>query len=111
MISEMTIQTALRTAATAALATDLMSRKNAHVLAIIGTGAQSEFQVRALQLVRDISEVRYFDLDHKAMDKFAKNLKDRSFVLVRCKDAEEAVFGADGLVAVVAAAEVGHEDA
>ena len=72
MFSEMTLLTALRTAATSALATDLMSRKSAKVVAIIGTGAQSEFQIRALQLVRTIKEVRYFDLDHHAMDKFEK---------------------------------------
>src|SRR6266566_4906780 len=36
MFSEMTLLTALRTAATSALATDFMARKNAHALAIIG---------------------------------------------------------------------------
>ncbi len=95
MFSEMTILTALRTAATSALATDLMARKNAHTLALIGTGAQSEYQVRGLQLVRDIKEVRYFDIDPKAMDKFEKNMKSRGLKLVRCKDAQEATLGAD----------------
>lgn len=95
MFSEMTILTALRTAATSALVTDLMARKNVPTLALIGTGAQSEFQVRGLQLVRDIKEVRYFDIDPKAMDKFEKNMIDKSFKLIRCKDAEEAVIGAD----------------
>src|SRR6185369_458764 len=99
MISEMTILTALRTAATAALATDLMSRKDSRVLALIGTGAQSEFQVRGTQLVRDITEVRFFDIDAKAMDKFEKNIlrqaQDKSIKLVRCSSAKEAVLGAD----------------
>lgn len=95
MFCEMTILTALRTAATSALATDLMARKNSHTLAIIGCGAQSEFQVLGLQLVRDIKEVRYFDIDIKAMDKFEKNLRNKSLKLVRCKNAEEAVKGAD----------------
>ncbi len=95
MFSEMTTLTALRTAATSALATDLMARKNARTLAIIGTGAQSEFQVRGLQLVRDIKEVRYFDIDPKAMDKFYKNMKNTSPTLVHCKNAQEAVMGAD----------------
>src|SRR3990167_242976 len=63
MFSEMTLLTALRTAATTALATDLMARKNSHVLAIIGTAAQAEFLVKAISLVRDIKEVRYFDID------------------------------------------------
>lgn len=95
MFSEMTVLTALRTAAMSALATGLMSRKNAHVLALIGTGAQSEFQVRGLQLVRDIQEVRYFDIDSKAMDKFEKNMSNKDFNFVRCKNAEEATIGAD----------------
>src|SRR5258708_364111 len=95
IFSEMTILTALRTAATSALATDFMARKNAHTVALIGTGAQSEFQIQGLQLVRDITEVRYFDIDTHAMDKFERNMIDKSFKLVRCKDAEVATRGAD----------------
>jgi len=102
MFSEMTILTALRTAANAALATDLMSRKNSKVMAIIGTGAQSEFQVKAIQIVRGIEEIRYFDIDNKAMDKFEKNMKKSGLKLVRCKYAKEAVEGADIITVVTA---------
>ncbi|NQW26224.1 MAG: ornithine cyclodeaminase, partial [Cryomorphaceae bacterium] len=45
--------------------------------------------------VRDITEVRYFDIDSLAMDKFEKNFKGSSFKLLRCADAKEAVTGAD----------------
>lgn len=93
--SEMTLLTALRTSATTALATDLMARSDSHTLAIIGTGAQSEFLVRAIALVRDIKEVRYFDIDENAMDKFEKNFANSYFKLSRSKNAEEAVRGAD----------------
>lgn len=95
MFSEMTLLTAFRTAANAALATDLMARKDSQVLAIIGTGAQSEFQVKGMQTVRDIKAVRYFDIDEKAMDKFEKNITDKSIKYVRCESAQEAVKGAD----------------
>jgi ornithine cyclodeaminase len=95
MFSEMTLLTALRTSATTAIATDLMARKDSSVLAIIGTGAQSEFLVKAISLVRNITEVRYFDIDILAMDKFEKNMAGSSFKLVRCNSAEEAVRGAD----------------
>lgn len=95
MFSEMTILTALRTAATSALATDFLARKDAHTLAIIGTGAQGEFQALGQQLVRDIREVRYFDIDPAAMDKFHDNMNRESFHLVACTSAEEAVKGAD----------------
>ncbi|MBI2443392.1 MAG: ornithine cyclodeaminase [Candidatus Levybacteria bacterium] len=95
LFSEMTILTALRTAATSALATDLMARQDAHTLGLIGTGAQSEFQVRGVKLVRDIREIRYFDTDPKAMDKFEKNMASVALKLVRCKNAQEATIGAD----------------
>jgi ornithine cyclodeaminase len=95
MFSEMTLLTAFRTAATAALATDLLSRKDSHVLAIIGTGAQSEFQVEGMQLVRTITEVRFFDIDEKAMDKFAKHMGKKTCKLTRCTSAKETVKGAD----------------
>jgi len=85
----------LRTAATTAIATDLMARKDSHVLAIIGTGAQSEFLVSALKMVRDIIEVRYFDTDSLAMDKFEKNFQNSGLKLARCRNAEEAVKEAD----------------
>lgn len=102
MFSEMTLLTALRTAATSALATDLMARKNAKIVAIIGNGAQSEFQIRGLQLVRNIEEVRYFDIDEKAMNKFEKNMKNSGLKLVRCSSAKEAVDSADIITVVTA---------
>jgi ornithine cyclodeaminase len=95
MFSEMTLLTALRTAATTAIATDLMSRKSSRVLAMIGTGAQSEFLVNGIRLVRAIREVRYFDIDRAAMDKFEKNLKGSGPKFTRCHSSEEAVRGAD----------------
>lgn len=95
LFSEMTLLTALRTAATSALATDLMAREDSRVLAIIGTGAQSEFQVQACARVRPITEVRYFDTDPKAMKKFAHNMQDCGIRLVAAASAEKAVRGAD----------------
>lgn len=102
MFSEMTIHTALRTAAEAAIATDLMARKEASTLALIGTGAQSEFQVLGQKLVRDIKEVRYFDTDPKAMDKFESNVKDKTIKFVRCKNAKEAVLNSDIITTITA---------
>ncbi len=95
MFSEMTVLTAFRTAANAALATDLMARKNSQVWALIGTGAQSEFQTKAMLLVRDIKEIRFFDIDSKAMDKYEHNISALGIKFIRCHDAEEATKGAD----------------
>ncbi len=108
MFSEMTFLTALRTAAASALAADFMARKNAKTLGIIGTGAQSEFQVLAMQIVRHIREVRYFDIDPKAIAKFEKNLSKENFKLVRCRNAEEAVANAD--IITVCTAVYGHKE-
>lgn len=95
LLSEMTTLTGLRTAATAVMASDYLAKKDSRVLALIGTGAQSEFQARALKLVRPIETIRYFDTDPAAMDKFEKNMHDKGFKLVRCNSAEEACNGAD----------------
>lgn len=87
MISEMTILTALRTAATSALAAKYLANKNTKHIGIIGTGAQSEFQVLAQHALFDVETVRYFDIDVHAMEKFARNLKDQPFKLIPCADA------------------------
>jgi alanine dehydrogenase len=50
--------TAARTAAGSALATDLLARKDAHVLAVIGTGVQARAHLRAVPRVREFREVR-----------------------------------------------------
>ncbi|MBK2124050.1 ornithine cyclodeaminase [Fangia hongkongensis] len=95
LISEMTVLTGLRTAATSALATDFLAREDAKTLALIGTGAQSDFQALATSLVRDIKTIRYHDIDPKAMERFYKNMSVYDFELVPCSSNEEAVKGAD----------------
>ena len=102
LLSEMTILTALRTAATAAIATDLLSRADSSTLALLGTGAQSEFQVHAHMLVRDIKTVRYFDIDPDAMQKFQKNMQELEIEFISCSSNEEAVQGADVIVVCTA---------
>ena len=106
MLSEMTTLTALRTAATSILATDLLARKDSHTVAIIGTGAQSEFQTLAHTLVRNIKTVRYFDVDQLAMQKYHLNLLDSGLELIACNSAKEAVQGAD--IIIVCTACKGH---
>ncbi|MDX1809612.1 MAG: ornithine cyclodeaminase [Sulfurospirillaceae bacterium] len=102
MISEMTLLTALRTGATSAMAGKYLARKNSKVLCLIGTGAQSEFQSLAFSTQFDIQEIRYFDIDPKAMDKFEKNMSAYNFKLTRCESAKEAVIGADIVTTITA---------
>jgi len=101
-ISEMTTLTALRTAATSALASDLLARKDAKTIAMIGTGAQSDFQILAHCLVRDIDTVRYHDIDANAMIRFYGNMHGYDFKLVACESNEEAVKDADIIIVCTA---------
>lgn len=102
MISEMTLLTALRTGATSAMAGKYLARKNSKVLCLIGTGAQSEFQSLAFSTLFDIQEIRYFDIDPKAMDKFEKNMAAYNFKLTRCESTKKAVSGADIVTTITA---------
>jgi len=102
LISEMTILTALRTAATCALASDYLARKNSKTMGIIGTGSQAEFQVLALKAVLDIERVQCFDIDPEAMRKFEKNMESFDLNLQPCKDAKSTVDNADVIVTATA---------
>lgn len=95
LISEMTLLTAIRTAATSAVAAKYLARKNSSVFAIIGCGAQSEFQVLAHQCVLPIEQINYYDTDPQAMEKFARNLKGQKLKLNPCRSVSEAVQQAD----------------
>ena len=69
------ILTSIKTAASAAIATDLLARKDASRLCIIGTGLQAFDQALAIRQVRDVREVIVFDLDHKRAEKFVASLE------------------------------------
>jgi len=94
LLSEMTILTALRTAASSAVAAKHLASKNADTMAIIGNGAQSEFQALAFKTILGIKSVRLFDVDQNATEKCARNLKGRGLEVVSCTSAEEALEGA-----------------
>lgn len=95
MLSEMTLLTALRTAATSAMVASHLAPGNASTMAMIGSGAQSEFQVLAFHSVCGIRTVRLYDIDPLAVSKAARNLADTGIEVVRCRSIEEAVEGAD----------------
>ncbi len=94
LLTEMTILTALRTAATSAVVARLLAPKGAHVMAMIGNGAQSEFQTMAMKAIAGIDEVRLYDIDPAATAKCAANLADQGIKVVACKTAEDAMLGA-----------------
>jgi ornithine cyclodeaminase len=102
LLAELTLATAIRTAAMSALAARVLARKNSRVMAIVGNGAQSEFQALALRDLLGISTLRLFDLDARATDKLVRNLQDQRLDLVRCSGAAEAVRGADIVTTITA---------
>ena len=94
LLCEMTLLTALRTAATSAMATRLLAPKGADTLALIGAGAQAVFQVLALKAVCGIGTVRLFDIDPAATRLCAAHLRAKGITAVECESAQSAVQGA-----------------
>ncbi|HCP80866.1 MAG TPA: ornithine cyclodeaminase [Octadecabacter sp.] len=94
LLSEMTLLTALRTAAMSALTAKHLAPKGASTMAMIGNGAQSEFQCRAFQAICGVTHVRLFDTDPAATQKCAYNLENSGLHITTCKTAEDAVAGA-----------------
>ncbi len=102
LLSEMTILTALRTAATSAMAAKHLAPEGARVMAMIGNGAQAEFQALAFKAICGIEEVRLYDIDSDATDKCARNLAASGLKITRCKSREDAILGAQILTTCTA---------
>ncbi len=94
LLSEMTILTALRTAATSAMAAKWLAPKGASTMAMIGNGAQAEFQALGFKAICGITEVRLYDIDPAATAKCACNLAGRGLTVTPCRTPEEAMEGA-----------------
>jgi ornithine cyclodeaminase len=94
LLAEMTLLTALRTAATSAMAARHLAPKDAKVMAMIGNGAQAEFQALAMKAVIGIKEVRLYDIDPLATAKTAANLADSDLRVTTCGTAHAAIKGA-----------------
>ena len=110
LLSELTVTTALRTAATSAMAAQLLARPDSRSMALIGNGAQSEFQAIAFMTMLGITELRLFDVDPAATDKLERNLRALAPVegspeplrIVRAGSVAQAVSGADIVTTVTA---------
>ena len=95
LFSEMTVLTALRTAATSAVAAKYLASKSARTMAMIGNGAQCEFQALAFREIIGIDTLRLYDIDPEATRKTVENLRDAGMNIIACTSAQEAVTGAD----------------
>ncbi|HEY9024044.1 MAG TPA: ornithine cyclodeaminase [Burkholderiaceae bacterium] len=104
LLSELTLTTAMRTAATSVMVAKKVARADSRVMAVIGNGAQSEFQCLAFHLLMGIGEVRLFDVDPGATAKLVANLHAAAPALKAtvCASTAEAVRGADIVTTVTA---------
>ncbi len=71
-------------------------------MAVIGNGAQSEFQALAFRAICGIKSVRLYDIDPAATRKCASNLADSGLEIVSCMSAEQAIEGAQIVTTVTA---------
>lgn len=94
LLSEMTLLTALRTAATSAVVAKYLAPEGADTMALIGNGTQSEFQALAMNALCGITKLRLYDVDPKATEKVIRNLAGHTFSLTACASTQEAVEGA-----------------
>jgi len=102
LLSEMTILTALRTAAMSAVAAKHLAPAGADCMAIIGNGAQAEFQALAFKTLLGVDRLRLYDIDRTATEKCLRNLAGMGFEMVSCRSVEDAVEGAQIITTVTA---------
>lgn len=103
LFSEFTLTTALRTAATSALMASALARPNARSMALIGNGAQSEFQALAFKAILGINEVRIYDIDPAASEKFIRNMAGVADLrIIVANNVADAVRDADIVTTVTA---------
>jgi ornithine cyclodeaminase len=106
LLSELTVTTALRTAAMSALAARYLARSDSRTMALIGNGAQSEFQAIAFHRMLGIRELRLFDVDGDASAKLEHNLRTLPALsdlrIVHCSSVADAVRNADIVTTVTA---------
>jgi len=95
LVSELTLTTALRTAATSALAARALARPGARRMALIGNGAQSEFQALAFHHLLGVQTFHLFDTDRAATDKLMTNLARCGIAALRFDSTADAVRGCD----------------
>jgi ornithine cyclodeaminase len=102
LMTEMTFLTALRTAATSAMAAKHLAPPGARTMALIGNGAQAEFQALAFKALLGVDRLRLYDIDAAAGRKLVRNLAEYGFDTTICGSVEEAMLGATIVTTVTA---------
>jgi thiomorpholine-carboxylate dehydrogenase len=91
--------TEMRTAAVSAVAIDHLSSPQAKVLAILGSGVQARSHISALRGIRTFTDIRVWSRSQEHAEKFASEIGARAM------SAEQAVSGADVVLALTSSPE------
>ncbi|MFJ9391772.1 ornithine cyclodeaminase family protein [Nocardioides sp. NPDC101246] len=86
--------TGFRTAATTAMAADLLATPGRLTVAVIGSGFEARNHLRALAAVRDLADIRVFSPREESRKSFAEDLADLGVPIQPVDSAKEAVAGA-----------------
>ena len=98
--------TEARTAAVSAVATELLAREDAAVLAVIGSGVQARSHVDAIGRIRDVRSIRTWSPNSDRLAAFVRETQPRTESdVIRCSSARDAVNGADIVVLATSARE------
>jgi ornithine cyclodeaminase len=106
LVSELTLTTAIRTAATSCVAARALAREGSRSMALIGNGAQAEFQALGFHHLLGIDDLHLFDTDPQATAKLVRNLQanpDAQHLRVSTHaSARDAVRGVDIITTITA---------
>lgn len=103
-----TYVTQLRTGAASGAAFDVLARKDAKKGALIGTGGQAATQLEAMLAVRDLDEVKVYDINaertHKFVEQMKKELASYRTEIIAAANSDDAVEDADLIITVTPSA-------
>ncbi len=96
--------TKIRTGAISGAATDILARKDSEVGALFGTGGQAQSQLEAMLTVRELREVRIFDMKKEFVQSFIERCRPLAekfnTILREASSSEEAIDQADVITTV-----------
>jgi len=90
--------TEARTAAVSAVSVKFLSRPDAHVLGLVGSGVQAHSHLEAIARVRQLTDVRVWSPNTGHCEEFARTAEGAGYPVRPAGSAAEAVGGADLIV-------------
>ncbi|OUJ18241.1 Alanine dehydrogenase/(1)-pyrroline-2-carboxylate reductase ProC [Methanonatronarchaeum thermophilum] len=94
-IMDATELTAYRTGAAGGVAAKYLSRENSETIGLVGAGVQAITQLKAVNTVRNLKNVKIYDIKPKAIENLKKQIQNLNLNIKTCKTAKEAVTNTD----------------